>query len=108
MLGGQTVTFCTNCTPPPNWLPLKSLIVASLSESFPEGYPVSVKSQTLRQNPLSQREWIDESNVLRLLSLAPATALLASLATPVWFAQKMGAPKAARTAARGLARTGAS
>ena len=34
-----------------NWLPLKSMIVASLSESFPEAYPVSVKSQTLQQNP---------------------------------------------------------
>ena len=34
-----------------NWLPLKSMIFASLSESFPEAYPVSVNSQTLRQNP---------------------------------------------------------
>ena len=32
------------------WLPLKSTIVASLCGSFPERYPVSVESQTLRQS----------------------------------------------------------
>jgi RNA 3'-terminal phosphate cyclase (ATP) len=31
---------------------LKSIIVASLSEYFLEGYPVSAASQTLRQSPL--------------------------------------------------------
>ena len=31
------------------WLSLKSTVVASLSESFPERYPVSVESPTLRQ-----------------------------------------------------------
>jgi ATP-dependent DNA ligase len=36
-----------------NWLPLKSIIVVSLSEYFLEGYPVSAESQTLRQIPVT-------------------------------------------------------
>ena len=39
------------------------MIVASLSESFPEAYPVSVKSQTLRQNPLEGIQTVEAKDI---------------------------------------------
>ncbi len=75
-------------------------------ESVGECFPC-FQAQTIGRSVLP-RASVLWSNVPHVVSCVPAIALLASFAIPAWFAQKMGAPKAAQTAARGLVRTGAS
>jgi hypothetical protein len=72
-----------------NWLPLKSIIVVSLSEYFLEGYPVSAESKTLRQSRLKCREKHSTNTPGEDSQGAVLQLTLAYLARLVWSINKV-------------------